>query len=223
MTAPAKSSRVDNAYDRLKDGILRNELTPGFQALEVELALKLGMSRTPVREALIRLESEGLIELVPRRGVRVTPISPDDMREIYEILTALEPQAAASVAMARPTPQQLAGLEEATADMEAALDVDDLDAWAEADNRFHKRLLDLSDNRRLSDFVKKLLDQSHRARIVTVRLRERPTKSTEEHRQILDCLRSGDSEGAHRVFRQHRQRAAKELLDILERCRLTQL
>ena len=223
MKAQTKHSRVDDAYERLKGEILGNGMPPGFMALEAEVALKLGMSRTPVREALIRLAQEGLVEMVPRRGIRVRAIAPDDMREIYEILTALEPQAAASIASTRPTAERLKDLDVATTDMERALKSKDLEAWAVADDRFHRKLLDISDNWRLRDIVNVLLDQAHRARMVTLRLRDLPVKSTKEHRRILQALVSGDAEKAHAVFRQHRQRAATELLELLERCKLTQL
>ena len=76
-------SLVDAAYQGIRRRILDNVWAPGFQAMEQEVALELGMSRTPVREALIRLAKEGLVEVVPRRGMRVLPVSPTDMREIY--------------------------------------------------------------------------------------------------------------------------------------------
>jgi DNA-binding GntR family transcriptional regulator len=79
MAAEPKRSRVDDAYGRIKSEILENRMPPGFQAPEPEITLKLGMSRTPVREAPIRLEAEGPIGLIPRRGARVLPISPDDI------------------------------------------------------------------------------------------------------------------------------------------------
>lgn len=223
MTSAPKPTRVDDAYVRLKDEIRTNRFPPGFQAPEPEIALRLGMSRTPVREALIRLEAEGLVELIPRRGARVLPIRPDDMREIYEILTALEPEAAASLAARRPTSTALAPLQDATEEMEQALVVDDLDRWAQADDRFHDTLLALHGNRRLQSFVSALHDQSHRARIVTLRLRDKPTESTQEHRDILEHLRKGEPEAARQAFRHHRQRAARELLGILEKFRLGQL
>ena len=221
--AQRKLSRVGDAYERLKDEIRSNHLPPGFQAPEPEIALRLGMSRTPVREALIRLEAEGLVELIPRRGARVLPILRADMQEIYEILTALEPEAAASLAERRPSAAELAPLDEATNRMESALAANDLDAWAEADDMFHRMLLALHGNERLSNFVSSLYDQAHRARIVTLRLRERPVRSTEEHREILEHLRSGDAKATHRAFRDHRQRAARELLALLDDLRLPQL
>ena len=181
------------------------------------------MSRTPVREALIRLEAEGLVELIPRRGARVLPIRPDDMREIYEVLLALEPEAAAGLAAQNPSAEQLQPLEDATTEMEEALERGDLDAWAEADDRFHHTMLELHGNRRLKAFAVALNDQAHRARIVTLRLREKPVESTKEHRQILEHLRNGNAAEARRAFRAHRQRTSKELVGILEKFKLGQL
>ena len=223
MQDSARTTRVSDAYDRLKDEIRTNRMPPGYQAPEPEIAMRLGMSRTPVREALIRLEAEGLVELVPRRGARVLPIKPEDMREIYEILSALEPEAAAGVAASHPSPEDLRPLEEATADMEAALAVKDLDAWAEADDRFHLRLLELNGNRRLQRIISAVYDQVHRARIVTLRLRALPERSTREHREILEHMRRGDANAARAAFRAHREKSAVELIALLETYRLGQL
>jgi len=223
MAQALKQSRVEDAYARLKAQIRDNTLSPGFQAPEPEVAMLLGMSRTPVREALIRLEAEGLVDLVPRRGVRVRPISPNDMRDIYEILGALEPQAAAAVATRRPSEADLAPLDEATSAMEKALEDQDLDAWAESDDLFHQRLLELHGNTRLHDVVASLFDQAHRARMVTLRMRAWPIQSTQEHRAILTAIRAGDSEAARSIFARHRKRAADELLGLLETYRLAQL
>lgn len=223
MPASTKTTRVGDAYTQLKEEIRSNRMPPGFQAPEPEIAARLGMSRTPVREALIRLEAEGLVQLIPRRGARVLPILASDMHEIYEILTALEPEAAANLAERGPSDAELRPLIEANDDMESALLAGDLDAWAEADDRFHHALLRLHGNRRMTEFVSSLYDQVHRARIVTLRLRELPVRSTEEHRQIVERLRAGDAEGTRAVFRAHRERAAAELLGILENYRLPQL
>lgn len=223
MSLTERQSLTDEAYARLKSDIRANHLQPGELAPEPEIAARLGMSRTPVREALIRLEAEGLVELVPRRGARVLPIRAADMREIYEILSALEPEAAAGLAVRKPSVEDLAPLEQATVEMERALDADDLDTWAEADDRFHRALLTLHGNRRLAEMAGALYDQAHRARMVTLRLRERPKKSTEEHRDILECLHLGNAEAARNVFRMHRARTGRELLAILDTYRLPQL
>ncbi len=223
MSPAHRTSRVDDAYLKLKHEIRSNRLPPGFQATEPEIALRMGMSRTPVREALIRLESEGLLELIPRRGARVLPVSAKDMREIYELFTSLEPDAAAAVAARNPDSDALVPLANATEAMERSLERDDLEAWAEADDRFHGALLVLHGNQRLKAFVSSLYDQAHRARMITLRLRSRPVQSTHEHREILEALKAADGEKARRIFREHRERAARELLAILESYGLPQL
>lgn len=221
---PVKTaSRTDEAYRQLKADIRNNRLAPGHLEPEPDLAARFGMSRTPVHEALIRLEAEGLVELIPRRGARVLPISPDDMREIYEILNALEPEAAARLAARRPSQGEIEPLEEATQAMSDALEIGDLEAWAGADDKFHQTLLKLHGNKRLAAFVEALLDQSYRARMVTLRLREPPIVSTAEHRVILEFLRRGDAEGTREAFRKHRQRTSAELISILEKYRLPHL
>ena len=221
--AVAGASMVDAAYDQIRRRILDNVWPPGHRALEQEVALELGMSRTPVREALVQLQNEGLVEVIPRHGVRVLPVSPTDMREIYEILTALECMAAELLARRKPTDAQLQPLMDASAAMDQALKADDLDAWAGADERFHAQLLELAGNRQLQATVLNYWDRAHRARMFTLRLRPKPVNSTKEHGQLVDCLRRGDAEGAARVNRAHRERANVELLAIFERFKLAQM
>jgi hypothetical protein len=117
----AGTSLVDAAYRADPPRILDNVWPPGHRALEQEVALALGMSRTPVREALMRLQAEGLVEVIPRHGMRVLPVSPADMQEIYQILTALECMAAELLASRRPTAAELKPLVDATAAMDRAL------------------------------------------------------------------------------------------------------
>jgi len=135
---------VDEAYAQIRRRILDVAWPPGYQALEQEVASVLDMSRTPVREAMIRLQREGLVEVIPRHGMRVLPVSPSDMRELYQVLTALECMAAELLALRKPTETELIPLIAATTAMDEALKVDDLDAWAVADERFHALLVDLS-------------------------------------------------------------------------------
>jgi len=222
-TQSQSGSLVEVAYRRLREQILDNTLPPGFRALEQELANRLGISRTPVREALIRLQKEGLVEVVPRHGMQVLPVSPTDMKDIYVVLTALESAAAEIVANRSPRDEELAPLVQASRDMAKALKTDDLDAWAEADERFHRGLIELSGNRLLIDAVLNLWDRAHRARMSTLRMRAKPVNSTKEHTLLLDRLRKGDARGAFEANRAHRERASRELLEILERHNLEQL
>ncbi|MDQ2916434.1 MAG: GntR family transcriptional regulator [Pseudomonadota bacterium] len=207
----------------MRQRILDNVWSPGHRALEQELALELGMSRTPVREALIRLQKEGLVEVIPRHGMNVLPVSADDMRDIYEMLTALEAMAAELAVRRRPTEAQLKPLVDASRDMGRALKADDLDAWAAADERFHQHLIILSGNRLLIEAVQNCWDRAHRARMVTLRMRPKPTHSTREHMDVVEKIRAGDARGASDAHRAHRERGSRELLAILEQYRLKNL
>ncbi len=214
---------VDTAYRVIRQKILDNVWAPGTQALEGALALEFGMSRTPVREACIRLANEGLVEVVPRHGIRVLPVSPADMREIYEILTSLESMAAELVAKARPSAAELAPLEKASRDMEKALKRDDLDAWADADERFHRQLVQMCGNAKLAAVVFNYWDRAHRARMITLRMRPPPTHSTREHLAVVDAIRRGDAVAARELHRAHRERGSRELTEILQRHRMNQV
>ena len=131
-------SLVADAYRSLKDAIRDNVFAPGFQGSEQEIALRLGMSRTPVHEALIRLQEEGLVRVLPKRGVMVCALSPDDMREVYDVIIALEGVAAELLAGMPETARKpaLAALEAINTEMKSALQRDDLVVWAGADDRF---------------------------------------------------------------------------------------
>jgi DNA-binding GntR family transcriptional regulator len=215
---PPKPSLVDGAYDALKEAIRNNVFAPGYQGSEGEIASRLGMSRTPVHEAVIRLQEEGLVRVLPRRGVVVRAISPDDMREIYEVIIALE---AASSELLAEKPENERGpiadeLDDVNARMRSALAAGDLEDWARADERFHQLLVERSGNGRLSRMFGTIMDQSHRARMLTLRLRPKPTASVREHRGIVESIRRGDPRAARERAKQHRAAARDRLLPLLE-------
>jgi DNA-binding GntR family transcriptional regulator len=212
-----KSSLVEDAYQALKKVIRNNELAPGYQGSEQEIALRLGMSRTPVHEALIRLQEEGLVRVLPKRGVLICTLSPDDMREVYDVIIALEGTAAELLAalpddQKQPSVATLAGINR---EMEQALKREDLDAWADADERFHRILVDRCGNGRIGRIAQTIMDQSHRARMLTLRLRAKPTVSLKEHRAIVDAIRRGKAADAHDLARRHRMRARDEMMPLL--------
>ena len=226
MKSPLRApslSMVDAAYEQLRRRILDNVWPPGHRALEHEVAAELGMSRTPVREALLRLQNEGLVEVIPRHGVRVLPVSSADMREIYEVITALECMAVEILARRKPGEAELKPLTQATRAMDKALKADDLDAWADADEAFHNALVELAGNRQLLATVMNYRDRVHRARAFTLRLRPKPVNSNKAHRQLVERLLAGDVAGAAAANRGHREDAAHELLGIFERFRLNQI
>jgi DNA-binding GntR family transcriptional regulator len=220
-TAP--KSRAVIAYDCMRGLILTNKWAPGFQITEQEAATLLEMSRTPVREAMLQLQQEGLAAVKPRHGLKVLPISPEDMSEIYVILTSLESTAAELAAGRRLEDADLQPMVNASEEMVAALKANDLDQWAEADARFHLALLDLADNKKLTAIVLNFMDRVHRARRLTLHLRPTPHASTDEHQALVDAIRSGDAVAAGKIHRAHRERAKQEMLAILKRLGLHQV
>lgn len=219
--ASALPGLAGQAFRALKQGILGNDYPPGFQATEVEIASRLGVSRTPMREAMMRLEGEGLIEVLPRRGFRVLPIYPGDLREIYQLLISLEATAAELFA-ARALPADaaiFAELENVNDRMGRALAAEDLKGWAAMDELFHRRLVEHCGNSRVIRVTFNVWDQSHRARILTAPLRPRPTESFKEHRAVLEAIQRGDERASYELHRAHRHRGMVTILGIIEQHR----
>ncbi|WP_299280961.1 GntR family transcriptional regulator [uncultured Tateyamaria sp.] len=210
-------SNVERAVAALRQMIFAGDLTPGSDHLETELAEKLGMSRTPIREAALMLQAQGLVELRPRRGIRISPVSAQDMSDIYDILTELESLAAARAAEAGYSAADLETLAAAIADMDACLKQDDLRGWAEADDRFHRELVRLGRNARLSMIVSVMRDQVRRARATTLFIRPRPAQSNADHRAVYDAIAQGDASRAHDTHHAHRRQARDMLVALLDK------
>jgi DNA-binding GntR family transcriptional regulator len=210
-------SSTERAISELREMIFTGVLPPGSDHLETELAAQLGMSRTPVREAAMTLSAQGLVELRSRRGLRIKPVSAKDMRDIYDILTELESLAAARAAEARYSRADLRTLAAAINDMTAALAADDLRAWASADDRFHRELVRLGGNARLSMIVSVMRDQVRRARATTLFIRPKPTQSNDDHRAVYQAIAQGDAKTAHDIHHAHRRQARDMLVELLEK------
>lgn len=218
-------SLVAGAYQALKSAILETVFPPGYHASEQEIALRLNMSRTPVHEALIRLQEEGLVAILPKRGILVCALSPDDMREVYDIIISLEGTAAEIIAAKDAAARRAvaAELESFNEKMEAALADDDLAAWAKADDGFHRTLIGSCGNARLARLANTIMDQSHRARMMTLRLRAKPVASIKDHKAIIAAIRTGKPDAALAKARDHRRRAGGELLPLLQKLGMTHL
>ncbi|MGG5822770.1 GntR family transcriptional regulator [Falsiroseomonas sp. HW251] len=214
--ARARPSLAESAYAALKASILEGTLPPGHEAVEQAIADQLGMSRTPVHEAVLRLQHEGFLRVLSRRGVRVLPIDPEDLRQTYEVLIALEGTAAALLATRGVgAVATLDAMRAATAEMEVALSHDDRAAWAAGDDRFHRALLAGSGNPKLARLAETAADQAQRARSTTAARRPAPQDSAREHQAILAALAAGDAEGARAAVAAHRTRASREILRAL--------
>jgi DNA-binding GntR family transcriptional regulator len=223
MSSKAKSTRVDNAYDRLKSEILRGDLPPGFQAPEPDIANRLGMSRTPVREALIRLEADGLVNLVPRRGAKVLPISRRDICEIYQILSALEALAGRLAAAEKGGGGAFDGVRELLSRSDEALKGGDIEAWAVLDDRFHRWVAGVSGNTRLATEIAGFLDQVYRANNVLLRLNKAPASNAGDHIRLVDAIEAGDEDAAAEIASGHRLTGLARMNSLLESCGLSQV
>jgi len=209
-------SGADKAYRDLRRRILDNELA-ATRYSEQQLAGMLGQGAAPVRQALARLAAEGLVELQPRHGVRVPPLALDDMREIFEIMIALEPMAARRVALQNLAKSDLDRLTAAVQQMDAAILKDDLVAWAKADELFHIRLIGLCGNKRLRALLLTCLDQRHRARMLTLGARPVPVDSNREHAAVVDAVRRHDADAAYALHHDHLARSSAMLISLLRR------
>ena len=205
------------AYGELKREIIEGDLVPASQWLEEELAVRLGMSRTPVREALVRLEQEGFVQITPRRGIRVRELTRRDVLEVNEVLECLELQAVQRLAARGLGPEDMSRLDATIAGMDEALAREDVHAWAHADYGFHRKLIELAGNRHLEAVAMTFLDKAHRFRVKTLELRARPRKSTSSHAATVEAIRRMDPEMALDIHRLHKRRWAREVETLIER------
>ncbi|MEP6906949.1 MAG: GntR family transcriptional regulator [Pseudoxanthomonas sp.] len=210
------------AYALLKSRITSGELAGGAEIDDRLIAAELGSSRTPVREGLLRLQSEGLVNIIPRHAIRVAPISIDDMAHIYELLTALEVFAVELIARRKPASSELGVLHEAVAAMRRGPTSVEPKAWIDADERFHRGLLSLSNNPRIAEVGISYRDRGLRGHVIALRLRPHRENSIRAHAELVEALIQGRVALARRNHQQQRERAGTELIESLTRAGLVQ-
>ena len=207
----------DRAYHDLRYRILTGRLAPGTTLLETELAGLLSLSRTPVREAVIKLEEEGLVEVRPRHGVTVKALSLQDFANILDVFSALEVRAVELVAARGISGAEAQVLERMLDEMEAATAAGDIPRWSDLDDEFHSQIVTLCGNGRLQDAISAFWGQQYRARLMILPLRPLPVDSDLEHRAILRALKAGDRMLARARHNAHRDRADAQQLELLRR------
>jgi DNA-binding GntR family transcriptional regulator len=200
----AEASRTllrDQAYVRLRDAILDGTLEPGEQLKDAEIAEWLGLSRTPIREALARLEEYGLVETAPNRYTRVTPLSAGDARDAFLVVAALH-SLAALLGVPRVAESELATMRKANEDFSAALRANDVDRALAADDRFHGVLVQASANREIARSLERLkpkVMRLERARFGSLSGR----RSIEQHDQVIVLCASGQAEATAQAVREN--------------------
>jgi DNA-binding GntR family transcriptional regulator len=155
--------------------------------------------------------------------MRVVPLSAKDMTEIYQVLSSLETMAVDLLARKKPSQDDLAPLQSALDTMEKALEVENVSAWAEADERFRRLLFEFCGNRRLADIANTVFDQVHRVRWLAHRLRSTLRQSTERNRMVVEAVLEGDWSAAREIHYNHRLEAAEVITQILEQDQFPEL
>lgn len=204
------------AYHIIRLAIRDLILSPGKTILEREMAEVLQMSRTPVREALIRLETEGMVRIIPRRGFIVEPIEKEDLKQIYEVVETLD-GLAGSLATSKVGEEEISQLETLVELQEEALEQDDLKKWATLDDQFHNLIIEFAENKRLNAVIDIYSDQLYRARLFTISQRPVPLQSIIEHKAIISCMKTKEGAAARLVMQSHRNRSRNEILEALDR------
>ncbi|MBI4675246.1 MAG: GntR family transcriptional regulator [Chloroflexi bacterium] len=196
------TSLKDHAYRRIKEAILTLQLKPGAALVEAELAERLGISKTPVRDALLELRREGLVTKIPYSGTFVSEITEQDIREIIQIRAVLE-GLAAKLATPMFADAELEHLDQLIAEELVAIDHGNIELAAKLNAQFHEIILSKVENERLVALIENFEDQLQRFRTLSSQLKGRLGKSAEEHRVVLMALRERDAEQAERAFRAH--------------------
>ncbi len=189
-------------YEELKRQILRGRITPGTRMMEVELAEEMGVSRTPVREAIRKLEKEGLVTIEPRKGAYASEISVKDMVDVLEVREDLE-GFAASLAAGKITADEVAELKEITESYSDAVKNNDTEKMITFDEKFHKRIVASSGNKTLIQLSETVQELALRFRYLYYDDFSRYVNMPVEHKEILDALTSGDGDMARQAADDH--------------------
>lgn len=203
-------------FESIREAIINGTLKQGERLMETQLAEELGVSRTPVREAIRKLELEGLVAMLPRKGAYVAGIMPQDAADILEIRAALE-GLAAKLAAERITQEEISELIREIEKIEEALNSGDIESAIEYDTKFHGSLIGSSRNSRLVTMVSNLQEQVQRFRIMlTTTRQDLMWESCSEHRKIVEALSRRDRFLAQSLAKEHVERTETKLLSLIK-------
>lgn len=204
----------DVVFNTLRDAILKGDLKPGERLMELQLAAKLGVSRTPIREAIRMLEQEGLAVTIPRKGAEVARMTLKDMEDVLEVREALD-VLAAQLACEKMNEEQMIALEQAKDQFIKAIETDDVKAIAEADEKFHDVIYEATDNGRLVVLINNLRQQIYRYRLEYVKSPEFFPVLVNEHEKIVDAIKSRDKSKVTSAIHIHVANQAVAMKEII--------
>lgn len=192
----------DVVFNTLREAILRGDLVPGERLMELQLAAKLGVSRTPIREAIRMLEQEGLAITIPRKGAIVAGMTEKDMQDVLEIREALE-ELSVQVACDKITNEEIAKLRENMENFETSLKSGDLKRMAEADVEFHDVIYQATDNPKLINMLNNLREQMYRYRVEYLKNPSNHEQLLREHEAIYRGIMEKDKDAVTEMIRKH--------------------
>ncbi len=201
----------DVVFNTLRQAILTGELKPGERLMEIHLAEKLGVSRTPVREAIHKLELEGLVTMSPRRGAAVAQITEKSMSDVLEVRRAMD-ALCAELACERISDEELEQLKKACEEFEKATQTKDVKLIAQADVNLHDIILQATGNQRLVQLVNNLSEQMYRYRFEYIKDFSQHENLVEEHRMIYEGLLERDKERASKAAKLHIDNQKKTII-----------
>lgn len=207
----------DVVFHTLREAILKGKLKPGERLMEISLAGKLGVSRTPVREAIRMLELEGLVVMVPRKGASVAGITVKSLMDVLEVRKALE-ELSVTLACQRMAKEDWKRLREAARGFERAVaEKQDVTGLAQADEAFHDVIYYASGNDKLIHLLNQMREQMYRYRVEHVKGKERHKMIMDEHRELTDCIERRDEAAAKACIDRHIDNQILSIMEGLEK------
>ncbi|HPE39299.1 MAG TPA: GntR family transcriptional regulator [Bacillota bacterium] len=208
------SSLRIRVFNAIENAILNNEYAPGESLNELKISTELGVSRTPVRESLMQLELEGLVQNIPNKGAVVVGVSEKDIEDIYAIRTRIE-GLAANLCTHAITDEELLALEKIADLQEFYLTKNDIEQIWKLDSDFHKIIYDATRSRPLRFMLTNFHNYIKRARDISFQAEGRAEKSVAEHRAILEAIRQKDATLAEKLTSLHIENAKTNVIDQL--------
>jgi DNA-binding GntR family transcriptional regulator len=197
-----RKSLSNQVFEQMKEMIVRGEIPAGKRMIESEIAESMGISRTPVREAVHKLEAEGLLNPLPKGGYVVRGLGISDIEETFEIRSILE-SFASYLAAQRHSKKEIVPLEEKMEEFQRNLDKHDLKELARVNTEFHELLYDLSKSQRLVKMIHNLRDEIYFLRNIILQSADMAHLSNKDHREIIKAIKKGEAKKVERLVKDH--------------------
>ena len=204
----------DVVFNTLRQAILRGELNPGERRMEIQLDNKLGVSRTPIREAIRKLELEGLVLMIPRKGAEVAEITEKSLRDVLEVRRALE-ELSVQLACEKITKEEIRELERVAKEFQQVVKSSDITEIAEVDVRFHDIIYTATDNQKLIQLLNNLREQMYRYRVEYLKRDGVFPQLIAEHEAIIRHIENNEKEKATEVMCRHIDNQVEAVIDVI--------